>query len=155
MLGLRLYKLTETAVPPFIKIALVAGALATGFFAGDIYQWYQSQQTKISLDDYCLLSTQPCTQNDIRIVLDRDISQPLIPTQMTVYWPTTDSEQLFLTLKGYEMEMGTAIFKLVKNDAGQFSGEIMLPVCTLEAMTWVGELSDGTQTMNAALRMER
>tara|TARA_Y100001960_G_C14715403_1_gene849329 strand:- start:1293 stop:1760 length:468 start_codon:yes stop_codon:yes gene_type:complete len=155
MLGWRLYKLVETVVPSLIKIALIALALGAGYFAGDAYQWYQNQQTKISLDDYCLLSTQPCSQDDIVITLDRDVSQPLVPTQIQVKWPSTKADALMLSLEGYEMEMGTTLFKLTKSQNNLYTGELILPVCTLEAMTWVGHLSDGNIQVNTALRMER
>lgn len=101
------------------------------------------------------MSTHPCIQDDIIVTLDRDISQPLIVTQMEVQWPSSQAEYLLLTLEGYEMEMGTTVFKLSKAKSGLYNGELMLPVCTLEAMTWVGELSDGNQTMKTSLRMER
>lgn len=53
------------------------------------------------------------------------------------------------------MEMGTAVFKLTKNPNGAFTGDVILPVCTTEEMTWVGEVSDGQQSIKTSLRMER
>lgn len=139
----------------FIKFPLIVVALCAGFFADDIHEWVQEQRSPISLDDYCLMSTQACKQDDITVILDRDISQPLIATQMQVEWPSSEADYLLLTLEGYEMEMGTTVFKLTKGADDLYKGELMLPVCTLEAMTWVGELTDGNNTMKTSLRMER
>ena len=142
-------------MPSIIKFALIALALCAGFFAGDLYHWYKSEATRPSLDDYCLLSTKPCSENDITVTLDRDVSQPLIPTQIQVEWSSSESDSLLLTLEGYEMEMGITLFKLNKKQDNIYIGEILLPVCTLEAMTWVGQLSDGKSQINTAIRMER
>lgn len=139
----------------FLKIALIALALGAGFFAGDIYQWHSNNASRLSLDNYCALSTQPCHSGDAVITLDRDTGQPLIPTQISVDWPSATADSLLLTLKGYEMNMGSAVFKLVAQQDGQFTGEIMLPVCTLESMTWYGELTDGKNKLLVSLRMDK
>ena len=138
-----------------VKLLLIALALTAGFFADDLYERFQDQLNRTSLSDYCLLSTTACIQDDIKVTIDRDVSQPLIPTQISVEWPKTEANELFLKMEGHEMEMGTVIFKLQKNKQGLFIGEVVLPVCTTDAMTWVGELSDGQQTMKTSLRMER
>ncbi|UUM31893.1 hypothetical protein [Vibrio japonicus] len=138
-----------------VKLLAIALALTVGFFAGDLYETFQNRSKSTSLSDYCLLSTKACLQDDIKVTVDRDISQPLIPTQVTVEWPQSEANELFLKLEGHEMEMGVVIFKLQKNAQGSFSGEVILPVCTTDSMTWVGELSDGQQLMKTSLRMER
>ncbi|WP_391091699.1 hypothetical protein [Vibrio sp. NH-UV-68] len=138
-----------------IKLILIVLALSGGFFASDIIKWFQSPQTNISLNDYCLVTTAGCQQDGIRITADRDTTQPLAPTQLTVDWPNSSSETLFLTLQGYEMDMGKLVFKLDKNPQGQFTGQVVLPVCTSDAMTWYGTLSDQVHSINTSIRMER
>ncbi|KOO07527.1 hypothetical protein [Vibrio hepatarius] len=142
-------------MPSLVKILLLVVALCAGFFAGDVYEKLKSQVNTVSLDDYCLLSSQPCIQDGVSITVDRDVSQPLIPTHISVEWPQTNASELLLKLEGHEMEMGTAVFKLTKSPNGAFTGDVILPVCTTEEMTWVGELSDGQQNIKTSLRMER
>ena len=86
---------------------------------------------------------------------DKDTSQPLVPTVVEVDWPESSSEQLLISLQGYEMEMGQVVFKLDKNANGTFSGQVILPVCTTEAMTWYGTITDGAETLKTSIRMER
>ena len=97
-----------------LKLLLVVVTLGAGFFAGDIYQWLKTRSQVKPLSEYCLLTTEACESNDVRIKVDRDISQPLVPTEIVVDWPEAQQESLLLTLEGYEMEMGTAVFKLNK-----------------------------------------
>ncbi|UPQ90234.1 hypothetical protein [Vibrio sinaloensis] len=142
-------------MPTFTKLTLIAAALGVGFFANDIIQWFQIATSKPSLDQYCLVTTNGCQTDGAKIRVDRDTSQPLVPTQMTVTWPAAQSESLLLTLQGHEMEMGTLVFKLEQNAYGDYLGEIVLPVCTSDAMTWYGEVSDGSQSLKTSIRMER
>ncbi|MCG9681532.1 hypothetical protein L1D31_03035 [Vibrio sp. Isolate23] len=138
-----------------LKLLLVVLTLGVGFFAGDLYQWFQSRSQVKPLSEYCLLTTQACESDNVRIKVDRDISQPLVPTEIVVDWPEAQQESLLLTLEGYEMEMGTAVFKLNKSSTGQFTGQVILPVCTTDAMTWVGELTDGQNSVSTSIRMEQ
>lgn len=138
-----------------LKLLLVVLTLGAGFFAGDVYQWFKARSQVKPLSEYCLLTTQACESNNVRIKVDRDISQPLVPTEITVNWPDTQQESLLLTMEGHEMEMGTVVFKLNKNSTGQFTGQVILPVCTTDAMTWVGEITDGQQSVSTSIRMEQ
>lgn len=142
-------------MPSFTKLTLIAVALGAGFFATEAIQWFQAKTSKPSLDQYCLVTTAGCQTDGTKIQADRDTSQPLVPTQITVTWPAAQSESLLLTLKGHEMEMGTLVFKLKRSASGDYLGEIVLPVCTSDAMTWYGEVSDGSQSLKTSIRMER
>ena len=155
MLGLQLYKERENTVSSLLKLFLVVVTLSAGFFAGDIYQWFKNRSQVKPLSEYCLLTTQACENNDVRIKVDRDISHPLVPSEIVVDWPTAQQDSLLLTLQGYEMEMGTAVFKLNKNSTGQFTGQVILPVCTTDAMTWIGEITDGQHSVSTSIRMEQ
>ncbi|EGA64578.1 hypothetical protein [Vibrio brasiliensis] len=142
-------------MPTFAKLLLVLAAIGSGFFASDLINWYQATQQQVSLDQYCLLTTQSCQQGDVIIQVDKDTSQPLVPTQIEVSWPQSDSDHLLMTLQGYEMDMGTVVFKLDKNPQGNFSGQVILPVCTTDAMTWYGSVSDNSESIKTSIRMER
>ena len=87
--------------------------------------------------------------------LDRETAQPLLPTKIKVVWEGAASETLILSLTGLEMEMGSARFQLKSIGNNTYEGEVILPVCTLDKMTWVGELTDGVDTVNPAIRMAR
>lgn len=89
------------------------------------------------------------------MTLNIDSAQPLVPAQLTVEWQDTDADQLVLSLAGREMEMGEPKFLLKKVSKGQYTGEVVLPVCTQESMTWVGELTDGQNTIYPAIKMQR
>ncbi|KJY84691.1 hypothetical protein TW81_02935 [Vibrio galatheae] len=142
-------------MPTFAKFVLIASALVSGFYAGDIIKWFQSTQQTASLDDYCLVTTNKCQQGDISVQANKDVSHPLVPTVLSVNWTNTSSESLIMTLQGYEMEMGTVVFKLEKSASGLFSGQIILPVCTTTSMTWFGSISDGNQSIKTSIRMEQ
>ncbi len=135
-------------------MALLAIALLAGFFTQDIMAWFTSS-TPITLEEHCQLSTTACEQNNAVITISQDTAQPLLPFSLQANWPQSDASQLNLTLQGHEMEMGTARFAIAKLADGQYQGEVLLPACTMENMTWVGTLSDGKQSINVAIRMAR
>lgn len=139
---------------PATKVIGIALAVGIGFFASDISTFVSQPKTKV-IDDYCMVTTQTCSQNQVNMTLSRDTAQPLLPTVFRVEWPNTDVPQLLLSLKGVEMNMGTARFSLTKVAEGVYQGEIILPICTIDEMTWVGELTDGKTTVYPALRMKR
>ncbi len=128
-------------------------ALSAGFFANDLLTWLQ--QPKRDLSNYCVLSKSGCEQAGITMTLAQDKAHPLMANRLTVHWPNTNAPHLILTLEGFEMNMGSAKFSLSPSGEGLYTADIILPVCTSDAMTWVGELSDGTQTVYPAIRMER
>lgn len=142
-------------MPNYAKFVLIALALSGGFFANDLVNWYQSRAEQISLDEYCLITTSRCQQGDISVQANKNVSHPLVPTEIQVDWPKTTSDSLLISLQGYEMEMGNAVFKLNKTQSGQFSGQVILPVCTEHAMTWYGTITDGEQTIKTSIRMEQ
>ncbi|EEX94422.1 hypothetical protein VIOR3934_19420 [Vibrio orientalis CIP 102891 = ATCC 33934] len=137
------------------KLLLLIIAVGTGFFANDILHWFNAKNDKISLDEYCLITTYACTQDHKTVQADKDTSQPLVPTVVEVDWPESSNEQLLISLQGYEMDMGQVVFKLDKNSDGKFSGQVILPVCTTEAMTWYGTITDGETAFKTSIRMER
>ncbi|AXY03504.1 hypothetical protein D1115_21905 [Vibrio alfacsensis] len=138
-----------------LKIAGIAVALIAGFYAPTLIKHFSSPPELTSLDEYCLLSTQTCVQDDVSMTLSVDTAQPLIPAKIEVNWTDNGADQLVLSLVGREMDMGKPTFILKRVSSGKFVGDITLPVCTHGSMTWLGELSDGTNTLNPAIKMQR
>ncbi len=138
-----------------IKLLTIALALGAGFYANDIIRMFSGETTSIELTDYCMLSTHPCEEQNISMRLSTDTAHPLVASRLTVNWPETSAQKLELSLQGVEMEMGTVKYVLSKSPSGLFETDIILPVCTSNAMTWAGQLSDGEKTVHPAIRMER
>ncbi len=138
-----------------LNITCVAAALVAGFYAPTLIKSLSTSSELKPLDEYCFLSTTTCIQQEVSMTLNVDSTQPLVPAQLTVEWPGANSEQLILSLTGREMEMGEPKFILKKHAPEQYVGEVILPVCTQESMTWVGELSDGQTTIYPAIKMQR
>ena len=110
--------------------------------------------------DYCQLSTEACRQHGASVVLDSDVIHPMLATQIRVSWPDIpqDTDKLILSLEGREMMMGLYKLELPRAADGQFSGELMLPFCVSNEMTWQGSIkpfSDSGQftPINVSIRM--
>ncbi|MGF1753797.1 hypothetical protein L4C33_09390 [Vibrio makurazakiensis] len=145
-----------------LKVSAIGLALVAGFYGPQVVtsvkesmSLHQMSAEAVNLDDYCMLSTVSCEQNSVKITLDRDVTQPLVPAKIRVEWPNAKQDNLALDLRGLEMEMGVAKYRLNSVGDGIYEGEILLPVCTLDTMTWLGELTDGVTTVKPALRMAR
>ncbi|MFH4800345.1 hypothetical protein WMQ58_01210 [Vibrio diabolicus] len=138
-----------------LQIAAVSAALVAGFYAPTLLKSFSSSTPIKPIGEYCFLSTASCVQENVTMTLNADTAQPLVPTTLNVEWHTSDAEQLVLSLSGREMEMGEPKFLLKQVAPGRYQGDIILPVCTQDAMTWVGELSDGESTVYPAIKMQR
>lgn len=138
-----------------LKVTGVSIALIAGFYAPTLIKSLSTPSEPKPLDEYCVLSKTACVQQDVSMRLSVDSAQPLVPAQITVDWPDTNAEQLVLSLTGQEMEMGQPKFLIKKVSSGKYMGEVVLPVCTQESMTWVGKLSDGQNTLYPAIKMHR
>ncbi|CAH0537744.1 hypothetical protein [Vibrio marisflavi] len=138
-----------------IKISTIMLALLAGFFFQHFFASTEHSRPTLAKDKYCMLSTAPCTQHDVTMSLNSNTPHPLMPVLLTVEWPATTSSSLLLELTGLEMEMGKPVFQLKQLRPGVFQGEVIMPACTSSSMTWLGELSDGTQTVYPAIRTTR
>ncbi|MFA0112312.1 hypothetical protein AB4407_01265 [Vibrio sp. 10N.261.46.E11] len=142
-----------------LKVAALGIALVAGFYGPQAIQQFESAMgrasAEVNLDDYCMLSTTSCEQNTVTMTLDRETAQPLASTKIKVVWEGAASDTLMLSLTGLEMEMGSARFQLKNIGNNTYEGDVILPVCTLDKMTWIGELTDGVDTVNPAIRMAR
>ncbi|MFV0449993.1 MAG: hypothetical protein ACK5MF_16300 [Vibrio sp.] len=138
-----------------LRLFVTLAALLAGFFASDLINFFSGNEKNIDLAQYCVLSSIPCTQQNVSMSLAQDTLHPLVANRLTVSWPNSESNQLVLSLQGVEMDMGTVKYVLKKIDSGKYEADIILPVCTSDSMTWVGQLSNGNTTVLPALRMER
>ncbi|MFA0413053.1 hypothetical protein AB4520_04490 [Vibrio renipiscarius] len=141
-------------MPTPIKLILLVIVALAGFFAKDIAGWFYSSETA-NLSDYCQLSTKECQQGNIIVAMESDTAQPLAPVKVVATWPDNQTDSLRLSLHGYEMDMGMALFELKASGEHTFEAEVLLPACRSKNMTWIGQLSDGQQSMNVAIRMIR
>ncbi|MFH4666116.1 hypothetical protein WMQ48_15505 [Vibrio cidicii] len=139
----------------FLKFVALMLALAGGYFAQDVASYFSAKPRSVDLADYCLLSTEPCQQQQASMTLSVDTLQPLAAATFTVDWPQSSAKQLVLSLTGVEMEMGNPKYILQQVSPGHYVGQLVLPVCTSDSMTWAGELSDGQHTLYPAMRMQR
>lgn len=141
-------------------------ALAAGFFLPDVINRLGNATAAIDLEEFCHLSTQTCTQNSVKMTLEHDTTQPLLPSTLSVEWPNATDESLLLSLQGLEMEMGVVKIQLSKIGNGFYEGSVILPVCTTDDMTWYGTLSrtgsvknstpnNSSQPVNIVIRMKR
>jgi hypothetical protein len=122
-----------------------------------------AQPSHTPLEETCQLSQQACEQQAAIIQLSTNIVRPLEATTITVDWPDLpqDTAQLIVSLEGNEMMMGVYKLLLTKQASGQYSGELMLPFCTTNAMTWQGSIEPLSSTrsnnsikpLNISLRM--
>ncbi len=83
-------------------------------------------------------------------------------TEVNVSWPELPAEtnNLMLTLEGHEMMMGVYQLKLSRTSDGQFSGDLLLPFCTSNEMTWLGNIRplsgpEQITPINISLRMTK
>ncbi|PKF81303.1 hypothetical protein CW749_01285 [Vibrio sp. vnigr-6D03] len=136
-----------------IPVTFIFLALLAGYFTPSLLDAMQSDTQAVDLDDYCMLSTTPCKSGGTTIVMEHDSTQPLEPTRVFVVWPESQAQSLTLEMEGLEMDMGVVKFRLEGQGNGHYEGELMLPVCTIDTMTWYGQLSDGQKEVQTALKM--
>jgi len=126
---------------PGILLALCGSALLISWWLGIPARVHLERQPDPTAPA-CLLSTRECSQAGARIRLSTDTVRPLQPATITVHWPALVTGQpLELRLTGREMAMGTYKLRLEKQPQGHYQAQLMLPVCTSNAMTWIGTVS--------------
>ncbi|MCL9781769.1 hypothetical protein M9194_10055 [Vibrio sp. S4M6] len=138
-----------------IKVSAILIALLAGFFANTFFAKPDNTAFVPSADNACFLSSSPCVQDQVTMTLSQDSPHALTPITLTVNWPSSQSSTLNLSLSGLEMNMGNPMFKLKQIKNGEYQGTIVLPACTLNSMTWLGKLTDGTHTVYPAIRTTR
>lgn len=145
---------------PIANLLLIIAVGWGGFQVLEIGK--EKKEKQQLLTGYCQLSTQVCEQNNASVTLSTDVIHPMKATEVNVSWPELPAEtnNLMLTLEGHEMMMGVYQLKLSRTSDGQFSGNLLLPFCTSNEMTWLGNikpLSEPEQItpINISLRMTK
>lgn len=136
-------------------------AVAVGLGGFQLMGLSKEQANKPQLPtDYCQLGVQPCKQHNASVALSNDVIRPMQSTEISVSWPElpVETDSLMLSLEGQEMMMGVYQLKLARTADGLFSGNLILPFCTSNEMTWQGNikpLSNSGQItpLNISLRM--
>lgn len=140
-------------------LLLVPIALFVGFYSPNIVKAVistQQEDSPLEPSQYCALSTQQCEQKGVEIRLDTNIAKPLKATHIDVNWQGSQSDQLMLTLRGLEMNLGVVKFPILKQQNGLYQGTIVLPICTENKMTWIGTLTDQQgNKVYTSIRMEK
>ncbi|MGX9521295.1 hypothetical protein ACWX0P_21285 [Vibrio mediterranei] len=134
-----------------VKVLFVALALGAGFFIPNLLKHEPSAD--VDLTDYCMLSQQVCEQQGVKMKVDAPRVTPLTPITVEVFWPESDAPNLNISLQGKEMNMGVVKFQLEMIKPDVYQGEIILPVCAEDSMTWYGTVSNGGSDIKAAVRM--
>lgn len=123
----------------------------------------QGEQT-LAETEYCQLSTKACEQHGATVVLANDVIHPMQGSLISVQWPEIENatEALVLSLEGREMMMGVYQLKLNKTASGHFTGDLLLPFCVSNEMTWQGSIkplikptqnSEHVTPINVSIRM--
>lgn len=139
-----------------LEIFALLACLAAGFFIADKMLFEQKHAPSMPKPD-CMLSTVPCQFDNASVTLSDDFAKPLLPSNLDVELVGYKPDHLMLELEGVEMNMGVYKLKLSQNDAGSYSGELMLPICMDAKMTWRGTISspDESISLPVDVRMAR
>lgn len=97
----------------------------------------------IALVSECELSRTPCRVDDATLSLEKDRVAPMVSNRLSVNWNALpkDVNSIMLSLEGHEMMMGTYKLLLTRDTNQAFTGDLLLPVCTSDAMTWFGTIA--------------
>lgn len=140
------------------QVVMSLGAFCLGCALYAFWDFLHQLESPSHREQYCELSTQVCIQNQVAMSLSSDTVQPLIKTTIQVYWINTTARSLKLTLQGVEENLGTVTVSLKPKSSMPtervFTGELMLPVCSGQGITWKGMLTDGTKRVYPLIRME-
>ncbi|WEM45596.1 hypothetical protein PTW35_21195 (plasmid) [Photobacterium sp. DA100] len=139
----------------YVFFALAAFSSSYGFFhyvapaLSAYWVTFSTGQEAAMSAQYCSLDKEGCEIEGRRIQLDRDIIKPMKPAKIQVSWPSLpmSTETVELTLEGREMMMGVYRLSLHRqSDTYEFSGELMLPFCVSDEMTWLGQITPATSS---------
>ncbi|MDD1792287.1 hypothetical protein L4D06_08875 [Enterovibrio makurazakiensis] len=140
----------------FVDIIFVIVFLAIGYVFADLFIFSTSSKTIIN-EDHCTLGTTACNFQSANAILSTDSVKPLVPSQLDVTFSDSNAAHLLLALEGVEMNMGVYKLKLMRSKNNQFTGNVMLPICMDEEMTWRGTISspDNDTILPVEIRMKR
>ncbi|OOE86848.1 hypothetical protein BZG74_12165 [Salinivibrio sharmensis] len=133
-------------------VAFFLPSWLSGFFS-------TTSSSSIAPAAYCSLNQQTCQYKDYQASLGSPMVHPLHANTLTVTAPQPlATDTMIVKLKGVEMNMGEYRLALKKIDTLTYQGELMLPVCTEDSMTWAGTITlndDANNSLPIKVRMER
>ncbi len=136
-----------------IKILSLLALFFIGFFFSELTTLVKSHITPtITVEESCQLSSHACVKNGVTIKLERDTLTPLESSSISVNWPNSMAENIVVSLEGLDMSMGKPLFQLHKTTSETYEGKILLPICTQNTMTWIGTISDGSNSIPISLK---
>ncbi|WP_325894580.1 hypothetical protein [Grimontia sp. NTOU-MAR1] len=131
--------------------------VAFGYFFADQTVFDEPATVTPTLAPTCTLSSTPCLFNNAKVSMASNTAAPLIPTKVSVEVTGATPNYLMIELQGVEMNMGTYKIKLSSVGDNLYQGELMLPICMEDEMTWRGAIksSDDSISLPIDVRMAR
>ncbi|SIO32602.1 hypothetical protein SAMN05444724_2705 [Salinivibrio sp. ES.052] len=146
---------------PLIITASIAMLAVMAFFLPSWLSGFFStaSSTTIAPAAYCSLNQRTCQYQGYQATLADPLVHPLHANTLTVIAPQAlNTETLLVKLKGVEMNMGEYRLALTQTGKLTYQGELMLPVCTEDSMTWAGSITldhEAKKHFPIKVRMER
>ncbi|MPS31203.1 hypothetical protein D7026_02360 [Salinivibrio sp. VYel7] len=146
---------------PLIITASIAMLTVIAFFLPSWLSGFFStaSSTTIAPAAYCSLNQQTCQYEGYQARLGNPDVHPLHANTLTVTAPQAlNTDTLLVKLKGVEMNMGEYRLVLKQTDKLTYQGQLMLPVCTEDSMTWAGSITldhEAKKHFPIKVRMER
>lgn len=146
--------------PLFITVGLLVLAVIAFFLPSWLSGFFSTASSStIAPAAYCSLNQQTCQYKGYQASLGNPMVHPLHANTLTVTAPQPlATDTMLVKLKGVEMNMGEYRLALKKTDTLTYQGELMLPVCTEDNMTWAGTITlndDVNNSFPIKVRMER
>ncbi|WP_235956043.1 hypothetical protein [Grimontia sedimenti] len=149
--------LTGTGRRRGVELMGLALVVAFGYFFADKTLFDEATPAMPSPALNCTIGTTPCTFDHATVSMASATAAPLIPTEIRVEVSNASVDHLMVELQGVEMNMG--IYKLKLSSAGNnlYTGDLMLPICMEDEMTWRGVVKspDNALSLPIDVRMAR
>lgn len=121
-------------------VAVFALAFSAPTWLNTLADWIEGGSTA-SLN-YCSLNQQTCHYQGYQASLSDPTVHPMHANTLTFTTSQPlNSKTLLVKLKGVEMNMGEYRLVLNQIDETHYRGDLMLPVCTEQTMTWAGTIT--------------
>ncbi|KXF83183.1 hypothetical protein [Enterovibrio coralii] len=141
-----------------IQLSTIFFTVCAGYLFADNVLFAKESESK-AIAPACTLGTEACQFNQAQASLAEDTVTPLVPTSLKVVLEeaTPAPTHLLLEVEGVEMDMGIYKLKLTNIGNQTFQGDVMLPLCMHEEMTWRGQISspDNQTVLPVDIRMVR
>lgn len=97
------------------------------------------------LDQHCMLNMQQCTSRlpdggGASLTIAPHPIVAATPMQVSLQLEGLEAQGVEIHFRGESMNMGINQFILTHNSAGNYSGEVILPVCVRSSMIWIADV---------------